>query len=231
MGESSAEDVVCVAADAPGWRAPGVRRFARRLAAKGALVVTPDLWRGDTWYGEPSPAARAESEDFREWAKGHPMEKVSSDMAAVMTALRERGAKRVAVVGMGLGAGAVVSLLAKTKKREGEGDEAGVHVHAGAVVCPVGVVPFLLGEVAKSSAPVVFVWGGRSDAARAAAAEAEAAMEKSAGKAAPGKWASRVFADQGADFAFAPRDGGEDCADEVAAAELVLQWTDNGATE
>jgi dienelactone hydrolase len=219
VGDAAAEEVVCVAADAAGWRAPGVRRFARRLAARGALVVTPDLWRGDTWYGDPSPSARESNPDFDAWAAGHPVEKIASDMAAVMTALRECGAKRVSVVGMGLGAGAVVSLLAK----DAAADEA---CTAGAVVCPLGVAAAAAASAAAASAPVVFVWGG-GDAVAAAAAEAEAAMEAAAGEAAAGKWASRVFASQDAHFAFWPDGEGEDgCADEEeAAAALVLEWT------
>ena len=74
---------------------------------------------------------------------------------------------------------------------------------------------------------MVFVWGGRGDAAAAAAAEAEAAMERAAGEAAPGKWATHVFSNEDEHFAFFPGADGEDeegCADEAAAAELVLEW-------
>ena len=217
VGDAEAEDVVCVAADAPGWRAPGVRRFARRLAARGALVVTPDLWRGDTWYGDPAPVDRAKNKAFKGWASGHPTEKVASDLMAVMEALLERGAKRVSVVGMGLGAGAVVHLLSR--------ENPPAVAHAGAVVCPIGVDAAAAAQAAAGMVPTVFVWGG-GDAAAEAAAEAEKAMEGAAGEAGQGKWAAKVFADQDAHFAFAAREReDEECADEAAAADLVLEWT------
>ena len=106
VGDPSAADAVLVAADAPGWRAPGVRRFARLLhRASGALVVVPDLARGDTWYGDPDPAKRTREKTFAEWRGGHPAERIAADAAAVGVALRERGATRVAAVGVGMGAG------------------------------------------------------------------------------------------------------------------------------
>ena len=207
-----------VAADAPGWRAPGARRFARRLAADGALVVVPDLHRGDTWYGEPSPDARAKNPDFAGWAEGHAPSRVASDVAAVIAALRERGAKRVAVVGLGMGARGVTTLLADDTDENARAD-------AGAVVCPVGVEPEAAGRAAAAEAPVVFVWGGGDDAA-AAAENTEKAAEAAAGTGAAGKWASRAFVARQADFAFAPRAGeGETCDDEAEAASLVLEWT------
>ena len=152
-GVADSEEVFCVAADAPGWRAPGVRRFARSLAVGGSLVVVPDLWRGDTWYGEPSPTLRVKDPNYSMWLAGHPIEKASDDMAAVVTALKERGAKRISVVGMGLGAKAVVSLLAK----DSEEIEACV---AGALVCPLGVNTSDAAEAARARVPVLFVWGG-----------------------------------------------------------------------
>ena len=218
-----AEQAIVVAADAPGWRAPGARRFARRLAANGALVVTPDLHRGDTWYGEPSPDARAKNPDFAGWAEGHPPSRVASDVAAVITALRERGAKRVAAVGLGMGARGVTTLLAADADADAD---ANARADAGAVVCPIGVEPEAAGRAAAAEAPVVFVWGGGDDAA-AAAEKTEKAAEAAAGTAAAGKWASRAFVERQADFAFAPRVGeGETCEeDEAEAASLVLEWT------
>ena len=236
VGDASAEEVVCVAADAPGWRAPDVRRFARRLAVGGALVVMPDLWRGDTWYGEPSPTARVKNAGYSEWAVGHPTEKVSSDLAAVMTALRERGAKRISVVGMGLGAGAVVNLLVSQGTTE---EEEACPPASAALVCPLGVDASAAAEAARSSVPVLFVWGG-GDAAAAAAAKAELAMERSVGESNPSTWASRVFTSQDDYFALLPHRGGsrdgagvvvgdkekeQQEEDEVTAAELVLKWT------
>ena len=100
------------------------RAVARRLAADGTLVVTPDLWRGDMWYGDPSPAARAKTDDFREWARGHRPAKIAADLRAVVAALRERGAERVAVVGLGLGANAVANLAAAGNKAGEEKVEA-----------------------------------------------------------------------------------------------------------
>jgi hypothetical protein len=126
VGDPSAADAVVVAADAPGWRAPGVRRFARLLHRQsGALVVVPDLARGDTWYGDPDPAKRTKEKTFLEWRRGHPAERVAADAAAVGVALRERGATRVAAVGVGSGAGAVAALLGKRAGKDaGSGDGA-----------------------------------------------------------------------------------------------------------
>ena len=143
--------------------------------------------------------------------------------AAVITALRERGAKRVAAVGLGMGARGVTTLLAADADADAD---ANARADAGAVVCPIGVEPEAAGRAAAAEAPVVFVWGGGDDAA-AAAEKTEKAAEAAAGTAAAGKWASRAFVERQADFAFAPRVGeGETCEeDEAEAASLVLEWT------
>lgn len=240
VGAADARRAIVVAADAPGWRANGARRFARRLAADGALVVTPDLWRGDTWYGDPSPAARAKTDDFREWARGHRPAKIAADLRAVVAALRERGAERVAVVGLGLGANAVANLAAAgneageerveasaetarettTPASSAAADRRGDAHSACALVCAMDLDAVAAGETAAAKPPALFVWGGgeEQDAARAAI---DFIAEERAGDAEEGKWASEAFADAAADFAFAEE--GDEAA-ERAAAELVLRW-------
>ena len=244
VGAADARRAIVVAADAPGWRAKGARRFARRLAADGTLVVTPDLWRGDTWYGDPSPAARAKTDDFREWARGHRPANAAADLRAVVAALRERGAERVAVVGLGLGANAVANLAAAGNEAGEEKVEASAETtretttpeaspassasadrrgdahSACALVCAMDLDAVAAGETAAAKPPALFVWGGgeEQDAARVAI---EFIAEERAGDAEEGKWASEAFADAAADFAFAEE--GDEAA-ERAAAELVLRW-------
>ena len=95
VGDPSAADAVLVAADAPGWRAPGIRRFARLLhRVSGALVVVPDLARGDTWYGDPDPAKRTREKTFAEWRGGHPAERIAADAAAIHNLKRGRPSAR-----------------------------------------------------------------------------------------------------------------------------------------
>mmetsp|Transcript_37958 Transcript_37958/g.94051 ORF Transcript_37958/g.94051 Transcript_37958/m.94051 type:complete len:288 (+) Transcript_37958:1366-2229(+) len=245
VGDPMAEEAVCIAADAAGWRAPGVRRFARKLATRGgALVVIPDLHRGDTWYGDPAPVARAGA-DFDSWAAAHPAERVASDIAFVIAALRERGAKRVSVVGMGWGARAVISLLLSSLEASGaaacgggvdeeRGDNASSAntVDAAAVVCALGVDASAVAAAAKAvarakKAPLVFVWGGGDAAAAATACEVVATKEGAPGLGVGLSWVtSRTFPQQSEDFAFAPSqcegDEDEECVDEAAAAKLVL---------
>jgi len=239
VGDPSAADAVLVAADAPGWRAPGVRRFARLLhRASGALVVVPDLARGDTWYGDPDPAKRAREKAFAEWRRGSaPAERVAADAAAVGAALRERGAKRVAAVGVGTGAGAVAALLGKRASDEsagwgggsgggGGGDDASATketMDAGAVACAVDLDAASAGRAAASGVPVLFVWGGGDSAAAA-----RKAAEETAGVAAPGRWRSVAFGDAGEHFAFFSESAASSADDAdarvVDAANEIVQW-------
>ena len=252
VGDPSAADAVVVAADAPGWRAPGVRRFARLLhRASGALVVVPDLARGDTWYGDPDPAKRAREKTFAEWRRGHPAERVAADAAAVGVALRERGATRVAAVGVGSGAGAVAALLGKRagkdagsgdaaarekKKNEEDADDAPTEatMDAGAVACAVHLDAASAGRAAASGVPVLFVWGG-GDGAAAAKEATDAAAEATAGASAPAngdatakkRWRSVSFGDAGEHFCFFGADAGAaDDADArvVDAANEIARW-------
>ena len=239
VGDPSAADAVLVAADAPGWRAPGVRRFARLLhRASGALVVVPDLARGDTWYGDPDPAKRAREKAFAEWRRGSaPAERVAADAAAVGAALRERGAKRVAAVGVGTGAGAVAALLGKRASDEsagwgggsggGGGDDASATketMDAGAVACAVDLDAASAGRAAASGVPVLFVWGG-GDGATAARKAAEETAEETA---APGRWRSVAFGDAGEHFAFFIESAASSADDAdarvVDAANEIVQW-------
>ena len=246
VGDPSAADAVLVAADAPGWRAPGVRRFARLLhRASGALVVVPDLARGDTWYGDPDPAKRAREKAFAEWRRGSaPAERVAADAAAVGAALRERGAKRVAAVGVGTGAGAVAALLGKRASDEsaggggssgggggggGGGDDASATketMDAGAVACAVDLDAASAGRAAASGVPVLFVWGG-GDGATAA----RKAAEESAGAAGAhgARWRSVAFGDADEHFAFFRESEVKNDADDadarvVDAANEIVQW-------
>jgi len=233
VGDPSAADAVLVAADAPGWRAPGVRRFARLLhRASGALVVVPDLARGDTWYGDPDPAKRAREEAFAEWRRGSaPPERVAADAAAVGAALRERGAKRVAAVGVGTGAGAVAALLGKRASDESAGGGGGSGgasatketMDAGAVACAVDLDAASAGRAAASGVPVLFVWGG-GDGATAA----RKAAEETAGVAAPGRWRSVAFGDAGEHFAFFSESAASSADDAdarvVDAADEIARW-------
>ena len=247
VGDPSAADAVLVAADAPGWRAPGVRRFARLLhRASGALVVVPDLARGDTWYGDPDPAKRA-GEGVRGVAPGlSPPERVAADAAAVGAALRERGAKRVAAVGVGTGAGAVAALLGKRASDEsaggggggsggggggggGGGDDASATketMDAGAVACAVDLDAASAGRAAASGVPVLFVWGG-GDGATAA----RNAAEETAGAAGAhgSRWRSVAFGDADEHFAFFRESEVKNDADDadarvVDAANEIVQW-------
>lgn len=252
VGDPSAADAVVVAADAPGWRAPGVRRFARLLhRASGALVVVPDLARGDTWYGDPDPAKRTKEKTFLEWRRGHPAERVAADAAAVGVALRERGATRVAAVGVGSGAGAVAALLGKRagkdagsgdgaarekKKNEDDADGAPTDatMDAGAVACAVHLDAASAGRAAASGVPVLFVWGG-GDGAAAAKEATDAAAEETAGASAPAGgdataknlWRSVSFGDADEHFCFFGADAGAaDDADArvVDAANEIVRW-------
>ena len=232
VGDPSAADAVLVAADAPGWRAPGVRRFARLLhRASGALVVVPDLARGDTWYGDPDPAKRTREKTFAEWRGGHPAERIAADAAAVGVALRERGATRVAAVGVGMGAGAVAALLGKRTNDRGSGDGPGSRtssgeptketMDAGAVACAVDLDAASAGRAAASGVPVLFVWGGGDSAAAA-----RKAAEETAGVAAPSRWRSVAFGDAGEHFAFFGADAATAADDSraVDAANDIVDW-------
>ena len=232
VGDASAADAAVVAADAPGWRAPGVRRFARLLhRASGALVVVPDLARGDTWYGDPDPAKRTREKTFAEWRGGHPAERIAADAAAVGVALRERGATRVAAVGVGMGAGAVAALLGKRTNDRGSGDGPGSRtssgeptketMDAGAVACAVDLDAASAGRAAASGVPVLFVWGGGDSAAAA-----RKAAEETAGVAAPGRWRSVAFGDAGEHFAFFGADAATAADDSraVDAANDIVDW-------
>ena len=240
VGDPSAADAVVVAADAPGWRAPGVRRFARLLhRVSGALVVVPDLARGDTWYGDPDPTKRTREKTFAEWRQGHPAERAAADAAAVGVALRERGATRVAAVGVGTGAGAVAALLAKQTNlarggSEGSGDgtretrdssSAKETMDAGAVACAVDLDAATAGRAAAAGVPLLFVWGGGDGAAAAREATA-AAAEAAAGAAAPGRWRSVAFGDAGEHFAFFGADAATAADDSraVDAANDIVDW-------
>ena len=219
VGDAKAPTAVVLAADAAGWRAPGVRRFARKLARDGVLVATPDLWRGDTWHGDPSPSKRGGAA-FDQWAKEHPAELAAKDMASVVTALRERGATRVACVGVGWGAGAAAAALLS-----GQPGVDGA-IDAGAIACPLGVSVKTLARAMGGTAPCVLVWGG-GDAIGAAARRA---AEEEAGVEAAGKWGFKAFEDAGGDFVFAERAEGEACAAEDDAAALVMEWALSGAS-
>jgi len=172
-------------------------------------VVVPDLLRGDVWQGEPAPGRRMGAE-FDAWAEGHPAGQSAGDLGAIVIALRERGAKRVSVVGMGWGAGAVEGL------REGEAE-----VDAAAVVCATCLDSSPAGAamvVASTKAPLICLSGVGGGAGTLCQARHE-------------------FHDQPVDFAFAPREeeGEEEAHDrsaevaEAAAADMVLNWTSTHA--
>jgi hypothetical protein len=238
VGDQSAPDAVVVAADAPGWRAPGVRRFARLLHSESnALVVVPDLARGDTWYGDPDPVKRAGDKNFEEWQRGHPAERLAADAAAVGVALRERGATRVAVVGVGTGAGAVAALLGKKasgeeKKSEDEETKTRETMDAGAVACAVGLDAASASRAADSGVPTLFVWGGGASAAQQME-KTNAAAEGNAGESAPRRWRCTSYPDADEHFAFFSRlsrdgeeaSGGENpTRHEIEATKSIAEW-------
>lgn len=222
MGDARAATAVVIAADAPGWRAPGVRRFARLLHKNSnALVVVPDLARGDTWYGDPDPAKRAGDKKFAEWQKGHPATRVAADAAAVGVALRERGATRVGVVGVGTGANAVAALLGETDKNEKKkSDDTRETADVGVILCPIGLDVNVASDAASSVTPTMFVWGGGEGTQNQEAFTTRCATTSKT----ENKWKSKTFPSAPEFFAFAGESDDAVGDDELANAKVIAEW-------
>lgn len=218
VGDASASTAVVLCADAPGWRAPGVRQFAELLNKEsGALVVVPDLARGDTWYGDADPAARARDANFADWQKGHPPSRVARDIAAIGAALRERGAKRVCVVGVGTGAVPVAELLGRTEKEKSEEPS----MDAGVLACAIGLGASAASDAAASGIPTLFVWGGGDTAA----ARAQAVVTEVETRKTQNKWKSVVAAGASEFFVFANEKAeGGDGDRRAETAKAVSAW-------
>lgn len=93
--------------DATGFRGP-IRRFADRLAIFCfALVLVPDLYRGDTWSSQPIP-----SDDYATWLSGLPPQRVEGDLYDWTIYLRaDHQVRPVVLAGTGLGAELVLRAL------------------------------------------------------------------------------------------------------------------------
>ena len=227
MGAPDADDAVCVVPDAPGWRATGARWLARRLSESGSVVCMPDVMRGDVCSDEA--AAARDGDSFREWAAGHQLERVVSDILAVVSALRERGARRVSLVGLGWGAKAALAAAA----REGTCDTT-------AAVCPEGTVPEDA-IAAAAKAPLALLWAGSDDDNLALAGDVEGRLMEAADVGGAHRWVSRPFPDEPHGFAYAARGAGNDGAmdeggyDEASpgaeeAAVMLLEWTSTASS-
>ncbi|KAI4304103.1 hypothetical protein MLD38_039659 [Melastoma candidum] len=85
---------VLLLADAFGFEAPKLRKFADRVASAGFLVVVPDFFYGDAVDPENLHKFNRDA-----WLKSHSPDKGSEDAVRVITALKSKGVSAVGAAG------------------------------------------------------------------------------------------------------------------------------------
>ncbi|KAI4342778.1 hypothetical protein MLD38_027362 [Melastoma candidum] len=93
-GSPDSNLAVLLLADAFGFEAPKLRKFADRVASAGFLVVVPDFFYGDA----VDPEKRHEL-DRDAWLKSHSPDKGSEDAVRVIMALKSKGVSAVGAAG------------------------------------------------------------------------------------------------------------------------------------
>ena len=210
-----------------GWRAPGVRRFARLLPRFRRAGRSPTRARGHV-CGDPDPPAGEEG--VRGGRRGSaPAERVAAD-AAGWRGLRERGAKRVAAVGVGTGPALSRRCSGRATTARGGwrfgggggGASATKETMDGRVACAVDLDAASAGRAAASGVRALRVSGDDDGGEKAAEESAAAGAHGS-------RWRSVAFGDADEHFAFFRESEVKNDADDadarvVDAANEIVQW-------